>query len=106
MEFPKYNKVEIRRKKWRGKWYYAIKDIVKALMDTPNTKGYLKDLRNRKPKLKKDWDKLTKQILLPTNRYNQHVRSAHAENLKKIVEFIPFKKKEEFFVWLDRVDHE
>lgn len=107
MKYPKHNKVEIRRKKWRGKWYYAIKDIIKALTDTPNTKGYIKDWRNRKPKLKRDWDKLTKQVLLPAGRYNQHIRSAHAQNLKVIIELLPTTiKKKDFCTWLNRVDQD
>ncbi len=106
MSFPIYKNQEIRRSKINGVWYYAIKDVITALTDTPDPKGYIKDLRNRKPFLKKNWDTLIERVLLPTKQANQYINSAKADDIFEIISFVPNKKNNlnKFFDWLDYID--
>ncbi len=50
-----FQKKEIRKTLKDGEWYFVIEDVVAALTDSKQSKGYIKDMRRRDPELAKGW---------------------------------------------------
>ena len=57
---------EIRRVLFDGDWYYVIEDVVKALTDSVNPKGYLKDIRRRDKILSEGWGQIATPLPIST----------------------------------------
>ena len=53
-----FNDKKIRRAFLDGKWYFVIIDIISALTNSPNPKGYLKDMKRRDSYLNKGWGQI------------------------------------------------
>jgi DNA-damage-inducible protein D len=97
---------EIRRVFFDDDWYYVIEDVVKALTDSKDPKGYIKDIRRRDEELSKGWGQIATPLPIDTPGGKQSVNCANAEGLFRIIQSTPSKKAEPFKRWLARVGKE
>ena len=57
---------EIRRKCYNGQWWFVIADVIVALTNSIDPKGYLKDMRRRDPEINKGWGQIATPLLIQT----------------------------------------
>ena len=50
-----FQQKEIRKTIHNNEWWFVIEDVVFALTDSKNPKGYIKDMRRRDAELTKGW---------------------------------------------------
>jgi hypothetical protein len=93
----------IRRIFYNGKWYFAIIDIIFALTDSINPRGYLKDMRRRDDSLNKGWGQIATPLLVGTPGGKQLINCANKQGIFRIIQSIPSKRAEPFKLWLAKV---
>ena len=86
----KYNNKNIKRRIYKGKWYYNIDDILKAINETKN--NYFEEIIN-------DFKKSQKIINIYTEEYG--TKESIFEILKKTTN----KETEKFKIWFTSVDN-
>ena len=95
------------RKKWNnGEWYFVIVDVVSALTNSSDPKGYVKDMRRRDQLLSKGWVQIATPLLIESSGGNQLTNCANTEGIFRIIQSIPSKKAEPFKLWLAKVGYE
>ena len=97
---------EIRRVLFDGDWYYVIEDVVKALTDSINPKGYLKDIRRRDKTLSEGWGQIATPLPISTKGGRQSMNCANNEGILRFIQSVPSKKAEPFKRWLAKVGAE
>lgn len=101
-----FEDTEIRRVLFDEEWFYSIEDVVKALTDSKNPKGYIKDLRRRNETLSEGWGQIATPLPIMTKGGRQLINCANNEGLLRIIQEIPSKKAEPFKRWLAKVGAE
>lgn len=96
----------VRRINFDGEWYFSIEDAVKALTDSLDPKGYVKDLRRRDEELSKGWGQIATPLPFDTKGGKQNINCANTEGMLRIIQSIPSKNAEPFKRWLARVGKE
>ena len=95
------------RKKWHNEqWWFVISDVVLALTNSVNPKGYIKDMRRRDEQLSQGWGQIATPLLVSTKGGNQKINCANTEGLFRIIQSIPSKKAEPFKLWLAKTGYE
>ena len=97
---------EIRKVFFDDDWYFVIEDVVKALTESKDPKGYVKDMRRRDEEISQGWGQIATPLPLNTNGGKQSVNCANTEGILRIIQSIPSKKAEPFKRWLARVGKE
>lgn len=97
---------EIRRVFINGEWYYSIEDVVQALTDSTDVKGYIKDLRRRDEQFSEGWGQIATPLPFKTNGGMQKINCADTQGLLRIIQSITSKKAEPFKRWLAKVGAE
>ncbi len=101
-----FKKKEIRRAIHNKEWWFAIVDVVRALTDSVQPDGYIKDMRRRDPELSKGWGQIATPLLIDTAGGKQKINCATPEGILRIIQSIPSPKAEPFKRWLARVGYE
>ena len=101
-----FQKREIRKTLKDGKWYFVIEDVVAALTDSKQPKGYIKDMRRRDPELAKGWGQIATPLPIQTKGGAQKLNCANTEGIFRIIQSIPSPKAEPFKRWLARIGYE
>ena len=101
-----FEDTEIRKVSIDGEWYFSIEDVVKALTDSIDPKGYIKDLRRRDDEISKGWGQIATPLPIMTKGGKQNINCANTEGIFRIIQSIPSKKAEPFKRWLARVGKE
>jgi len=101
-----FQKKEIRKTLKDGEWYFVIEDVVAALTDSVQPKGYIKDMRRRDPELAKGWGQIATPLSIQTKGGKQKLNCANTEGIFRIIQSIPSPKAEPFKRWLARVGYE
>ncbi len=101
-----FQKKEIRKTLKDGEWYFVIEDVVVALTDSVQPKGYIKDMRRRDPELAKGWGQIATPLAIQTKGGKQKLNCANTEGIFRIIQSIPSPKAEPFKRWLARVGYE
>jgi len=96
---------EIRKQLHEGEWWFAINDIVGALVDTDDPAHYLTVLRSRDSELKlllaegdkKGGSQIETPLLLTfdTAGGKQKLKSWNVEGIFRLIQSIPSKKAEQ-----------
>lgn len=95
------------RKTWNDEeWWFVIVDVIKALSDSKNPSGYLKDMRKRDAELSKAWKNIAHQLPVDTEGGTQKMNCANTEGTFRIIQSIPSPKAEPFKLWLAKVGYE
>jgi DNA-damage-inducible protein D len=97
---------EIRRTLHNKEWWFVIEDVVSALTDSVQAKGYIKDMRRRDPELSKGWGQIATPLSIPTPGGPQNLNCANTEGIFRIIQSIPSPKAEPFKRWLAKVGYE
>ena len=97
---------EIRRISFDNEWYFAIEDVIKALTDSTDPKGYIKDMRRRDAEISKGWGQIATPLPIKTQGGTQNINCANTEAIFRIIQSIPSKKAEPFKRWFARLGKE
>ncbi|MFA5888095.1 MAG: BRO family protein [Candidatus Nanoarchaeia archaeon] len=97
---------EVRREWFKDEWWFVIEDIVSALTDSKDPKGYIKDMRRRDEELSKGWGQIATPLLMPTAGGPQNINCANTEGIFRIIQSIPSPKAEPMKLWLAKVGYE
>jgi len=98
------------RRHWNGKkekWYFAIMDIIEALVQTDRPRKYWNDL---KTKLKQEGSEVSEKIgqlkMQAADGKFYLTDAADTETIFRVIQSIPSPKAEPFKLWLARVGYE
>jgi DNA-damage-inducible protein D len=101
-----FKKKEIRKTIHNNEWWFVIEDVVSALTDSVQPKGYIKDMRRRDPELAKGWGQIATPLEIDTAGGRQKLNCANTEGIFRIIQSIPSPKAEPFKRWLAKVGYE
>ena len=101
-----FNDKNIRRVLKDGEWFFSIVDIIGALTESKDPRGYLGDMRRRDEYLSKGWGQIATPLLLETKGGKQSINCANKKGIFRIIQSIPSKKAEPFKLWLANVGSE
>lgn len=96
----------IRRVLHNDEWWFVVKDIVEALIDTSNSTDYIKKMRVRDPTLSEGWGQIVTPLSIETSGGKQNLNCATTEGIFRIIQSIPSPKAEPFKRWLAKVGYE
>ena len=96
----------IRRVLHNDEWWFVVKDIVEALIDTSNSTDYIKKMRARDPALSEGWGQIVTPLSIDTPGGKQKLNCADTEGIFRIIQSIPSPKAEPFKRWLAKVGYE
>jgi len=102
-----FQRKEVRKLMHNGEWWFSVKDTLEVLADTPDGNRYSRDLRDRDPGLKANWDSITE--VLPFNGGaggTQKTTFIDIEGIFRLIQSIPTAKAEPFKKWLAKVGFE
>ncbi len=97
---------KIRKTLHHDEWWFAIEDIVVALTDSVQPKGYIKDIRRRDKELSKGWGQIATPLQIETSGGIQKLNCANTEGVFRIIQSIPSPKAEPFKLWLAQVGYD
>lgn len=101
-----FQEKEIRRVWHKEEWFFAIVDIVRALTESKNPSGYIKDMRRRDKELSKGWGQIATPLSVETAGGKQRMNCANTEGIFRIIQSIPSPKAEPFKLWFAKVAYE
>lgn len=106
-----FRKMEIRKTIHSNEWWFVIADVVAALTDSLDPRGYLKDMRRRDPELGalfKGGGQFAPPLALEfeTVGGRQKVLCWNTEGIFRLIQSIPSPKAEPFKRWLAKVGYE
>ena len=101
-----FQKKEIRKIIHNNEWWFVIEDVIFALTDSKNPKGYLKDMKRRDSELSKGWGQIATPLSIMTAGGKQKINCANTEGVFRLIQSIPSKKAEPFKLWLAKVGYE
>jgi len=101
-----FQKKEIRKTIHNDEWWFVIEDVIFALTDSKNPKGYIKDMRRRDAELTKGWGQIATPLAIETPGGIQKINCANTEGVFRIIQSIPSSKAEPFKRWLAKVGYE
>ncbi|MFH1029886.1 MAG: Bro-N domain-containing protein [bacterium] len=101
-----FQKKEIRKTIYNNEWWFVIEDVVAALTDSVQPKGYIKDMRRRDKELSKGWGQIATPLTVDTAGGPQKLNCANTEGIFRIIQSIPSTKAEPFKRWLAKVGYE
>ena len=97
---------KIRRTWFNEEWWFVAVDIVEALTDSKDPKGYLKDMRRRDEGFSEGWGQIATPLLVNTPGGNQTLNCVSVKGAFRLIQSIPSKKAEPFKQWLAQVGYE
>ncbi len=98
--------IEVRKTIHDNEWWFVITDVIYALTDSQNPKGYIKDMRRRDEELSKGWGQIATLLSVDTAGGKQKVNCANTEGIFRIIQSVPSPKAEPFKRWLAKVGYE
>lgn len=96
----------IRRVLHNDEWWFVVKDVVEALIDTSNSTDYIKKMRVRDSALSEGWGQIVTPLSIETSGGKQNLNCATTEGIFRIIQSIPSPKAEPFKRWLAKVGYE
>jgi prophage antirepressor-like protein len=83
-----FQKKEIRKTIHNNEWWFVIEDVVSALTDSVQPKGYIKDMRRRDPELTKGWGQIATPLSIETRGGKQKLNCANTEGVFRIIQSV------------------
>ncbi len=96
----------IRRTWFNDEWWFVATDIVRALTDSKDPSGYLKDIRRRDEGFNEGWGQIATPLQISTPGGKQRVNCVSTKGAFRLIQSIPSKKAEPFKQWLAKVGYE
>tara|TARA_Y100000310_G_C20689203_1_gene821109 strand:- start:972 stop:1799 length:828 start_codon:yes stop_codon:yes gene_type:complete len=97
---------DIRRKLYKGEWYFSVVDVIHVLTDSPTPRQYWGKVKSREFKqieLSPIWVQLKLQS---KDGKSYSTDCANTKAIFRIIQSIPSKKAEPFKKWLAKVGYE
>ena len=85
------------------KWYFAVEDVIEALIESRDPKQYVKRMKLRDPELAKGWVQIVPLLSIMTEGGPQKMRCANMAGMFRIIQSISSKKAEPFKRWMAQV---
>lgn len=89
-----------------GEWWFAVKDVLEALIDTTDGSRYARDLRAKDSGLDSRWSEITRMLEHGTNGGRQQTTFINIEGIFRLMQSVPSGKAEAFKKWLAKVGFE
>lgn len=96
----------VRKILFKNEWWFAVEDVVLALIDSNDPKQYIQRMKLRDHELAKGWVQIVRTLLIDTVGGKQRMNCANTEGIFRIIQSIPSPKAEPFKRWLARVGYE
>ncbi|MBT4191975.1 MAG: Bro-N domain-containing protein [Candidatus Diapherotrites archaeon] len=97
---------KIRKTWFNEEWWFVAQDIIVALTNSTDPKGYLKDMRRRDEVFAKGWVQIATPLPIKTSGGNQQMSCVSTKGALRLVQSVPSKKAEPFKLWLAKVGYE
>ena len=97
---------KIRKVIHNNEWWFAVEDIILALIDSNDPKQYVQRMKQRDPELQKGWVQIVHTLEIQTDGGVQKMLCANTEGIFRIIQSIPSPKAEPFKRWLAKVGYE
>src|SRR5438045_384067 len=91
-EIKLFNKKEIRRVFHEKEWWFSVKDVLEALVDTNDGNRYSRDLRDRDEGLKSRWAEITRTLPFKAGKGVQNTTFIDIEGIFRLIQSVPSKK--------------
>lgn len=101
-----FEQKEIRKTLHENEWCFVISDVIQVLTNTPDTKDYIRKMRDRDAELSKGWGQIVTPLFIVTTGGRQKLNCANTEGIFRIIQSIPSPKAEPFKRWLAKVGYE
>ena len=101
-----FQRKEIRKTIHNNEWWFVIEDVITALTNSIQPKGYIKDMRRRDKELSKGWGQIATPLKIITTGGPQKLNCANTEGIFRIIQSIPSPNAEPFKRWLAKVGYE
>ena len=102
-----FQKKEIRKTIHNNEWWFSVADIIEALTDTVDVRGYIKKMRKRDNELNSYWGTNCPLLeMIAKDGKKRKITSANTEGVFRIIQSIPSPKAEPFKRWLAKVGYE
>ena len=97
---------KIRRTWFNDEWWFVAVDIVGALTDSKDPKGYLKDMRRRDEGFAEGWGQIATPLSIETPGGKQQLNCVSTKGAFRLIQSTPSRKAEPFKQWLAKVGYE
>ena len=84
---------EIRKTIHNDEWWFVVKDVVLALIDSKDPKQYIQRMKRRDPELGKGWVQIVHTLSIETAGGLQRMLCSNTEGLFRIIQSITSPKK-------------
>lgn len=101
-----FNDKGIRKMFHKGEWWFAVTDVVEALIDVSDGGAYIRKLRERDEGLKAGWDQIVTPLPFATAGGTQQVNFVNIEGIFRLMQSVPSPKADPFKKWLAKVGFE
>lgn len=97
---------EVRKIFDHGEWWFSVKDVLEALIDTTDGNRYSRDLRSRDKGLEERWAEITRTFEQDSKGGKQQTTFINIEGIFRLMQSVPSGKAEAFKKWLAKVGFE
>ena len=103
-----FKKKEVRKCMHDGEWWFSVKDVLEALVETTDGNRYSRQLRDRDQGLKSGWAQITRTLNFDSGKGGgrQDMTFINIEGIFRLMQSAPSQKAEPFKKWLARVGFE
>jgi DNA-damage-inducible protein D len=101
-----FQRREIRKTLHDGEWWFSVKDVLEALVDTTDGTRYVNDLKKRDPGLDARYSEITRALPFISAGGIQNTTFVNIEGIFRIMQSVPSTKAEPFKKWLAKVGFE
>ena len=84
-------------------WFFAVEDVIEALIESKDPKQYVKRMKLRDPELAKGWVQIVPLLSIMTEGGPQKMRCANMKGMFRIIQSVSSKKAEPFKRWMAQV---
>lgn len=98
---------KVRKTIHQNEWWFSIIDVIEALIESKDSKQYLKKMRQRDLELNSNWGTICTPLeMTAKDGKKRKVNCANTEGIFRIIQSITSPKAEPFKRWLARVGYE
>lgn len=101
-----FKKKEIRKVFDNSEWWFSVKDVIEALVDTPDGTRYVGDLRRKDEGLNARYSEITRTLRFQSKSGAQNTKFTNIEGIFRLMQSVPSKRAEPFKKWLAKVGFE
>lgn len=101
-----FRKQQIRKTLHEGEWWFSVKDVMEALVDTTDGTRYVADLRKKDPGLDSRYSEITRTLVFASAGGRQKTTFTSIEGVFRLMQSVPSTRAEPFKKWLAKVGFE